>query len=137
MIGITILVVVLIAGTAFGLVIRSRAGEVRATEHNESPEKRSLLVDAGATAGAATVLHFSADWCGPCAAVRRVVGQVVAEMDGPVELELDIDAHPRLARAMNVMSLPTTFVLDEDLNEKARISGVPKPEALRSALSNQ
>lgn len=143
MIGITILVVVLAAGTIVGLALRSRAGEVRTSNSSGSPELYSLLVEAGAVGGAKTVLHFSAEWCGPCAAVRRVVGQVVDEVggseefDGPVELELDIDAYPALARAMNVMSLPTTFVLDEDLNEKARISGVPKSEALRSALTNQ
>lgn len=135
MIGITILVAVLIAATVFGLVFRSRSGRVRATEpESATPELQSLLVDAGATVGVATVLHFSADWCGPCAAVRRVVGQVLDELDGPVELELDIDANPVLARELGVMSLPTTFVLDDRLLRRARISGVPTATALRSAL---
>jgi thiol-disulfide isomerase/thioredoxin len=135
MTGITVLVIVLIVATVIGLVLRSRAGKVRASDTVAvSPERRSLLLDAGATVGVGTVLHFSADWCGPCAAVRRVVGQVLSDLDGPVELELDIDTHPALAREMGVLSLPTTFVLDEDLIETARISGVPKADALRSAL---
>ena len=136
MTGLTVLVVVLVAATVFGLVYRSRAGKVRVSESAGSPELRALLLAAGAPLDAPVVLHFSADWCGPCAAVRRVVSQVVSELDGPVEVELDIDANPELARAMNVMSLPTTFVLSEGLVERARISGVPKAEALRSALVN-
>ncbi|KZF11041.1 thiol reductase thioredoxin [Rhodococcus sp. EPR-157] len=136
MIGITVLLVVLVAATAFGLVYRSRAGKVRVSESAGSPELRALLLAAGAPLDAPVVLHFSADWCGPCAAVRRVVGQVLSDLEGPVDLELDIDANPELARAMNVMSLPTTFVLGAGLVERARISGVPKAEALRSALVN-
>lgn len=134
MTGITVLVVVLIAATAFGLLYRSRAGKVRTAAVDSTPENRTLLAEAGASPGTPTVLHFSADWCGPCAAVRRVVGQVLEDLDGPVELELDIDAHPELARALGVLSLPTTFVFDDALVERARISGVPKAEALRSAL---
>ncbi|WP_338889686.1 thioredoxin family protein [Rhodococcus sovatensis] len=136
MTGLTVLLVVLIAATAFGLVYRSRAGKVRVSESAGSPELRALLLTAGVPLDAPVVLHFSADWCGPCAAVRRVVSQVLCDLDGPVEVELDIDANPELARAMNVMSLPTTFVLGEGLVERARISGVPKAEALRSALVN-
>nr|WP_296780730.1 thioredoxin family protein [Rhodococcus sp. (in: high G+C Gram-positive bacteria)] len=137
MTGITILVTVLIAATAFGLFYRSRAGKVRATTAAEaSPEIRTRLIAAGAASGTAVVLHFSADWCGPCAAVRRVVGQVLADTDDAVELELDIDANPELARDFGVLSLPTTFVLDDALVERARISGVPKADALRSALAD-
>lgn len=136
MTGITILVTVLVAATAFGLFYRSRAGKVRATTADASPEIRARLIAAGAVPGAAVVLHFSADWCGPCAAVRRVVGQVLADTDAAAELELDIDANPELARDFGVLSLPTTFVLDDALVERARISGVPKADALRSALAD-
>ena len=134
MTGITILLIVVVAATVFGLLYRARYGAVRKSESVAVPRTRGLLLDAGAAPGTATVLHFSADWCGPCAAVRRVVQQVLSNIDGPVELEVDIDAHPELARAMGVLSLPTTFVLDEDLTEIARIAGVPKADDLRSVL---
>ena len=35
----------------------------------------------------------------------------------PVEIELDIDKEPALAREMSVLSLPTTFILDGGLEE--------------------
>ncbi|MCQ4117900.1 thioredoxin family protein [Rhodococcus tibetensis] len=143
MTGITLLIVTLLVAIAFGLVWQRRQGRVRTTSESDSPvtdERRRLLEAAGAAASAdsATVLHFSADWCGPCAAVRRVVGQVVNDLSEephpPAEVELDIDEYPALARELGVLSLPTTFILDSDLRERFRVSGVPAAADLRAAL---
>lgn len=82
-----------------------------------------------------TILHFSADWCGPCAAVSRVVDQVCAQLDGAVaHVEIDLDANPQAARALSVLSLPTTFIFDADGRQRYRASGVPAVADLRSAL---
>lgn len=136
MTGITVLLVVAALAVATGLFLRSRSGAVRAvrTDDSDTDALRPLLLEAGVTTDTATVLHFSADWCGPCAAVRRVVGQVLNDRSGAREVELDIDAHPVLARELGVLSLPTTFVLDADLRRRSRIAGVPSAAALRSAL---
>lgn len=130
------LVVVAILAVATGFYLRSRSGTVRTVRNTDSETDalRPLLLDAGVTADTATVLHFSADWCGPCAAVRRVVEQVLNERSEAREVELDIDAHPDLARELGVLSLPTTFVLDIELRRRSRIAGVPTAAALRSAL---
>ncbi|NLU82361.1 thioredoxin family protein [Rhodococcus sp. HNM0569] len=146
------LVVAVLAALAVGLVLQNRQGRIRASSaqapHADAagtPDPRpSALADAGVEAVRApspsgpVVLHFSADWCGPCAAVRRVVGQVLTTFDDaphpPVEWEVDIDEHPALAKEFGVLSLPTTFVLDGDLAERFRIAGVPKAGELRAAL---
>jgi protein-disulfide isomerase len=52
----------------------------------------------------------------------------------PVEIELDIDKEPALAREMSVLSLPTTFILDGGLEEQFRVSGVPSAADLKAAL---
>ncbi|NIL75183.1 thioredoxin family protein [Rhodococcus sp. B10] len=135
MTGITVLVIAVIVAVSLGLAIRHRSGRVIDTSGATVPQElHTLLESAGARPGAPTVLHFSAEWCGPCAAVRRVVGQVLADTDGPVDLEVDIDDHPELARELGVLSLPTTFVLDRELAQRARIPGVPTAASLRSAL---
>lgn len=46
-----------------------------------------------------TILHFSASWCGPCAAVRRVVDQVCAAVPGVAHVEVDMDRQPRCRQA--------------------------------------
>jgi hypothetical protein len=52
----------------------------------------------------------------------------------PLDIEIDIDAEPTLARELNVLSLPTTFVFDREGRERFRISGVPKTADLHTAL---
>ncbi|WP_280394693.1 thioredoxin family protein [Nocardia brasiliensis] len=139
MIEITILAVMLLAALAVGLMLRRRDGRVRAADVIENGSARAdLLASVGVTGSGPAVLHFSADWCGPCAAVRRVVadvtGQLAESPQPPLDIEIDIDAEPVLAKELNVLSLPTTFVFDSEGRERFRISGVPKVTDLRSAL---
>ncbi|WP_036497799.1 MULTISPECIES: thioredoxin family protein [Nocardia] len=140
MIELTILAVVLLAGVAAGIALRYREGRVRPAGTTEIAGSRTELLSAvGVTEAVPTVLHFSAEWCGPCAAVRRVVAGVVADLADtvrpPRDVEIDIDAEAELARELNVLSLPTTFVFDANGRERFRISGVPKATDLRSALA--
>lgn len=142
MTGITILLVALVAVIAVGLFLKSRSGAVRATTtttNSDTGGRTELLAAAGVQSGGGpVVLHFSADWCGPCSAVRRVVDQTVTSLAGsphpPKDFELDIDKYPALAREMSVLSLPTTFILDRDLVEQFRVSGVPSVADLKTAL---
>ncbi|MEU8897888.1 thioredoxin family protein [Nocardia sp. NPDC048505] len=141
MIEITILLVVFLAAVAVGLAWRLRQGKVRdtAAPAEAAPDRAALLAAVGFTGTGPLVLHFSADWCGPCAAVRRVVATVTGELAGtpgpPQDIEVDIDAEAALARELNVLSLPTTFLFDAAGTERFRISGVPKAADLRTALA--
>ncbi len=130
--------VALVAATAAGLLLRRRNGRIRHSDAGAAVVG-SRLGGVGVGAGVPVVLHFSATWCGPCAAVRRIVAAVTAELaDSPApprDIELDIDAEPDLARELNVLSLPTTFVFDGEGRERFRISGVPKAAELQSALA--
>lgn len=137
---ITILLAVLIVAGGVGLFLRRRDGRARPIAAvAEDTRRTELLAAAGVGAAGPAVVHFSAEWCGPCAAVRRVVSGVTADLaDRPLpprDIEVDIDAEPALARELNVLSLPTTFVFDADGRERFRISGVPKTGDLRSALA--
>jgi thiol-disulfide isomerase/thioredoxin len=142
--GLVVLLVVLVATLGVAMLIKARSGTVRATDSGgPTPDARAaLLREVGVPGAGPTILHFSADWCGPCAAVRRVVGNTVAALDErldagaarPVDLELDIDENPVLARELGVLSLPTTFIFDRDGEQRFRVSGVPTVSDLESAL---
>lgn len=90
--------------------------------------------DLGLSDTGPTVVHFSAEWCGPCAAVRRVVDQVCAELPEVAHIELDIDQNPVAAKRLSVLSLPTTFIFDAFGRQQYRSAGVPKAADLQSAL---
>lgn len=150
-----ILLAVVIVTLAIGFLLRARSGRVRAVGPDRtdpqqgSPQPgaaqtgsvtaaRQLLLAAGLSESVPTILHFSATWCGPCAAVRRVVTQTITKLadEGvPVlDLELDIDENPSLAKELKVMSLPTTFLYTASGVQQHRISGVPKADTLLAAL---
>lgn len=139
---ITVLIAVLALATVVGVAWQKRWGRVRDSadaRRADTSERALLLASVGVTPPTPTILHFSADWCGPCAAVRRVVGQVVADLARspapPTEIEVDIDEHPLLAKELGVLSLPTTFIFDSAAAERFRISGVPTKGALQTALA--
>ena len=129
-----LVIVVLIAalGVAYviGRLITLRAGMIRAGEDAADVDTS----DPGLSHTGPTVLHFSAEWCGPCAGVRRVVDQVCAELPEVAHVEIDMDANPEAARRLSVLSLPTTIIFDRDGRPRYRTSGVPKAADLRSAL---
>ncbi|WP_454792180.1 thioredoxin family protein [Mycolicibacterium lutetiense] len=127
-------IVVLIAalGVAYvvGRLITLRAGMIRAGEEAANIDTSDL----GLSHTGPTVLHFTAEWCGPCAGVRRVVDQVCAELPEVAHVEIDMDTNPEAARRLSVLSLPTTIIFDRAGRPRYRTSGVPKAADLRSAL---
>ena len=114
-----------------GVLLNRRSGIVR--------ESFDPLVgdtaDLGLSGTGPTVVHFSAVWCGPCAAVRRVVSEVCTDLPAVAHVEIDMDANPAAARRLSVLSLPTTFIFDGDGRQRYRAAGVPRAADLRSALA--
>jgi thioredoxin-like negative regulator of GroEL len=129
-----LVVAVLIAAFGVALVVGRlltlRAGMLRAATEASNVDTSDL----GLSSTGPTVVHFSAVWCGPCAAVRKVVAQVCEELGGVAHVEIDMDANPEAARRLSVMSLPTTLIFDADGRPRYRTTGVPKAADLRSAV---
>ena len=127
---ITVLIAALGVAFVIGRLLQLRAGMLRSAEQASNVDTSGL----GLSATGPTILHFSAEWCGPCAAVRRVVDQVCKEVPGVAHVEIDMDANPEAARRLSVMSLPTTLIFDADGRPRYRTTGVPKAADLRSAV---
>ncbi|BBZ41653.1 thioredoxin family protein [Mycobacterium conspicuum] len=135
-----VLVALVVAGVIAGLLgwwLTRRSGSLRAIEP-AGPDTGPDTGDLGLSRTGPTVVHFSAPWCGPCDRVRRVVGEVCADLGDPgspvAHVEIDLDANPAAARRFSVLSLPTTLIFDVNGQQRFRASGVPKSADLRSAL---
>lgn len=123
-------VIAALAGaSAIAVAINRRSGVLRETD-SQQPDTSGL----GLSHTGPTVVHFSAQWCGPCASVRRVVDQVCADLADIAHREIDIDADPVAAKQLSVLSLPTTFIFDADGRQRYRTAGVPTAANLRKAL---
>ena len=127
---ITVLIAALGVAFVIGRLVTLRAGMLKAAADASNVDTSDL----GLSESGPTILHFSADWCGPCGAVRRVVDQVCDELPGVAHVEIDMDANPEAARRLSVMSLPTTLIFDADGRPRYRTTGVPKAADLRSAV---
>jgi thioredoxin-like negative regulator of GroEL len=127
---IVIVITVLGLGYLVGKLMTLRAGMLRAAAEASDIDTSGLgLSDTGPT-----LLHFSAAWCRPCSAVRRVVDEVCAGLPTVAHVEIDMDDNPEAARRLSVLSLPTTIVFDAARRPRYRTTGVPKAADLRSAL---
>lgn len=127
---LVIVIAVLGIGYLVGKMITLRSGMLRAAAEASDIDTSGL----GLSTTGPTILHFTATWCGPCAAVRRVVDQVCADLPAVAHVEIDMDENPEAARRLSVLSLPTTIIFDGDGRPRYRTTGVPKAADLRSAL---
>lgn len=113
-----------------GILHNRRHGVLRDTARPDDLD----TTDLGLSGSGPTIVHFTAAWCGPCAAVRRVVHQVIADLPAVTHVEIDMDENPAAARRLSVLSLPTTFIFDADGRQLYRSAGVPKVADLKAAL---
>lgn len=113
-----------------GMLHNRRSGTVRETPGTAPPG----AADLGLSTTGPTIVHFTAEWCGPCAAVRRVIRQTCAELPQVAHVEVDLDSNPVAARELSVLSLPTTLIFDAAGRQRYRMSGVPTAADLRAAL---
>jgi thiol-disulfide isomerase/thioredoxin len=132
-VGPAVLVGVLVLATGVGLVLRARAGRVRAggtaqggwalAGHTPTADERVLL------------LQLSSPICTPCRQTAAVLDGLVADTPGLVHAELDVADRPEVARELNVLRTPTVVAFDRSGTELLRVSGVPRVRELVSALA--
>lgn len=133
-VGLSVLVVVLVAATAFGLYRRGTDGRVRRLDPGSGVE-RMTSGDIGAPLGErATLVQFSTAFCQPCRGTRQVLGEVADMVAGVVHVDVDAEANLELVRRLDVMRTPTVFVLDADGVVVRRATGLPRKADVIAAL---
>jgi thiol-disulfide isomerase/thioredoxin len=132
-VGVTVLVVVLLVVTSWGLLRRRRAGVLRDSRTLDAP---LTPADLGVPLGArATLVQFSSAFCRPCVATRQVLGAAASTVPGVAHVEVDAESHLELVRRLNVSATPTTLLLDDRGVEQRRAGGVPRKHEVLAALA--
>lgn len=123
------IVALVVGATAIGLVIRARAGRVSLAQRDLAGDARLAVPGAEVT-----LLQLSSPVCSACAVMRRVTEELVVGEPSLARRELDVTEHPELASAHNVLSTPTTLLVDAQGVVRGRIVGAAKPAAVRDAV---
>ena len=117
--------------TVVGLAWRSAQGRVRRARTTDAVELPGVELAPGAT-----LLQFSSEYCSPCRATARVLGDIAASTPGVAHFEIDVTEQPELAARFRVLQTPTTVVLDAAGRARARIGGAVRADALRAELDS-
>ncbi|MFZ4107996.1 MAG: thioredoxin family protein [Candidatus Planktophila sp.] len=126
------IVIVLALATVYGLWYQRSRGTVKA-KAGQSFISESMI--GGALGSTATLVQFSSAFCTPCRATRVLLENIVANMPDVAHVEVDAEAQLELVRQLNILSTPTTLILNSQGLEVGRAVGAPKREQVINALA--
>ena len=126
------LAIILGLASAYGLWYQRSRGTVKA-KSGQLLISESMI---GAGLGSrATLLQFSSAFCTPCRATRVLLENIVEDMSDVAHVEVDAEAQLVLVRQLNILSTPTTLILNSRGLEVGRAVGAPKREQVITALA--
>jgi thiol-disulfide isomerase/thioredoxin len=129
---LSLLVLILLISTLFGLLYRRKNGVIR--------KKRRLHISEAEFVGAygerVTILQFSTTFCSQCRAAKSLISDVVKDQKDISYLEIDAESNLALVRKVDVRSTPTTIFLDKGGYEIARATGAPKRDQLQKVIAS-
>ena len=149
--GLIVVLVVLAAASAVGLVMRRRQGRFRA-QSSTSAVSRTQAADSSGPAAAdgvltaaelgaplgerATLVQFSTEFCAYCGPTRELLAEVAGARDGVAFVEVDAVRRGDLTRRLNVLSTPTVLLLAADGSIARRASGKPRRSDVLAAVGS-
>jgi len=132
-VGLLAVACALAVATVVGLVLRARAGKVRAA--GGATDGWALAGRIPETGQRVLLLQLSSPVCAPCRQTAAALDGFAARTAGVVHVEVDVAEHPDVARALHVLRTPTTVAFDRAGGELLRVAGVPRVTELASALA--
>ncbi len=73
------------------------------------------------------VVDIWATWCGPCRFYGPIVEDVSKDYDGKLKfVKIDADENQNIAAKYNIMSIPTTLLVEHGKVKAMQVGAVPK-----------
>lgn len=126
------IVIVLTITSAYGIWYQRSRGVVKAK--NKAGFITPEMIGR-ALGSRATLVQFSSAFCTPCRATRALLENIVEDLPDVVHIDIDAEDHLELVRELNILSTPTTLIIDSSGNEIGRAVGAPKREQVLNALA--
>lgn len=130
---LTLAIIALLVAAHYGLWWLQR----RAQRHLRSPRFAETLERWGLRKGPA-IIAFSTPQCAQCQLLQKPALGEVQRLAPDVQIvQVDATAHPHLATAFGIFTVPTTVVLDEHLRPVATNNGYASADRLRRQLGRR
>lgn len=114
--------------TALGLIWKSGQGKLRASATH------SVIPAEFLTPGTTTLLQFTTEMCGPCAALKPQLQKIALYRSDITHREVDAVDHIDLASKLNIRSTPTTLIVSDTGEIRGRINGVAPARVFLDAV---
>ena len=132
--GSIVVIVALLAATAFGLWRRHTDGRTRVADTADRVQATELRVAALGTD--ATILQFSSSFCAPCRATKLIAADIAASRPGIAHIEVNAEERLDLVERWDIRRTPTVLILDRAGAVVGRVTGQPrKPDLLAAVVA--
>jgi thiol-disulfide isomerase/thioredoxin len=133
------LAIVLVLASAFGFWFNASRGRIKSAKQAKGSVVKPALspTELGVPFGSrVTLLQFSSAFCSPCRATRALIADITADMTDVVHVDMDAESHLDLVNRLNIISTPTTIILNSAGVEVGRAIGAPKRTQVVSAIAS-
>jgi hypothetical protein len=118
--------------TCFGFYYKKRSGSLK-SKCGLDPLSLEFDLVFGEKA---TIILFSSAFCSQCRIAKSVITNKVKFFPEVSYVEIDAESNLKLVRELNILSTPTTIILNQERFEFARAVGVPKNFQLEKLLKS-
>ena len=123
--------IVLGLSSVFGFWFKKTRGEIRSDVRKLEISSKEVGTQLGSRL---TLLQFSSAFCSPCRTTKILLENLTKDIPDVKHIDLDAETNLELARRLNILSTPTTLVLNSDGAEIGRATGVPKRDQILNLL---
>ena len=72
-----------------------------------------------------TLVHFTAEWCGPCKRLAPVIDELIAQDPTIKYIKIDVDEEPGVAQEFEVKSVPTLIAYKGSEQSGRNVGAIP------------
>ena len=125
------LIVVLGITSVFGVIYTNSRGTVKPRN-----SARFTTADLGVNFDSRlTIVQFSSEYCIYCRPTKKLLEEVIGGVPDVKYVEIDVATHLELVNRLNILSTPTTMIINSKGEEIGRVIGVPKRDQISDAIS--